>query len=142
MAAQDNVALARRIYEAFNRNDLDTAVGEATDDVQIELIAFGQTFHGKEGFRQFMQVFRTAFPDITLTMVNQVASEDQVVSEFTWRGTHRGPLPSPTGDIPPTNRTVEMARVCEVWEVKSGKLAALRNYADAASWMRQLGLVS
>ena len=142
MAAQDNIALTRRVFDAFNRNDFESALSEATDDVRIELIAFGQTFQGKEGFRQFMQGFRTAFPDIAIAIVNQVANDEQVVSEFTWRGTHTGPLPSPAGDIPPTNRTVEVARACEVWEVKGGKLAVLRNYQDAASFLRQLGLVS
>lgn len=142
MAAQDNMALARRVFEAFNRNDFESALSEAAEDIRIESIAFGQTFQGKEGFRQFMQGFRTAFPDIAITIVNQVANDEQVVSEFTWRGTHRGPLSSPAGDIPPTNRTVEVTRVCEVWEVKNGKLAVLRNYQDAASWLRQLGLAS
>jgi steroid delta-isomerase-like uncharacterized protein len=142
MPAQDNAALARRLYDAFNRGDLEGAASLATDDAVIELVAFGQTFRGREAFRdQFMGGFKRAFPDLTVTVVNQVATDDQVVNECTWRGTHSGPLATPTGDIPPTNKTVEGGRFCEVWAIRGGKLAKLVNYQDAATWMRQLGLV-
>src|ERR671922_1358402 len=103
MAAQDNAALARRLYDAFNRGDLEGAANLATDDAVIELVSFGLTFRGREAFRdQFMGGFKRAFPDLTVTVTNQIATDDQVVSECTWRGTHSGPLATPTGEIPPT----------------------------------------
>ena len=111
----------------------------ATDDVEVVLYPFGQTFHGKDGFRDFMTGFTTAFPDISITVTNQVANDRQVATEFTATGTHDGVLRTPAGEIPPTGRTVEFV-VCEVWTVRDGLLASLRNYQDAASLMRQLGL--
>jgi hypothetical protein len=71
-----------------------------------------------------------------------VVTEDQVVNECRWRGTHTGPLQSPAGEIPPTGKTVEDAVFCEVWGIKDGQLATLRNYQDVSSWLRQLGLVA
>src|SRR5439155_25479150 len=113
----------------------------ANEDVEVVLIPFGQTFHGREGFRQFMAGFKQAFPDLAVTVTNQVASEDQVVNEFRWRGTHTGPLMSPQGEIPPTGKPVEGAVVCEVLGIRNGKVASLRNYQDVSTWLRQLGLV-
>jgi predicted ester cyclase len=72
-------------------------------------------------------------------IMHQVATDDEVVSEFKARGMHTGPLLTPAGEVPPTGRTVEFT-VCEVWSVKNGKVASIRNYQDAASIMRQLGL--
>jgi len=46
MPAQDNAALAGELYERFNRGVLDQAAALATDDVEVVLIPFGQTFHG------------------------------------------------------------------------------------------------
>src|SRR5229473_3318065 len=92
MSAEDNAALARAVYDAFSKKDFDRALALANEDVEIVLIPFGQTFHGRSGFKDFMQGFAGAFPDLTLQVTNQVATEDQVVSEFIGRGTHTGPL--------------------------------------------------
>jgi steroid delta-isomerase-like uncharacterized protein len=141
MSAHDNAALARRIYQLFSDDKLDDALELVTQDVEAVLVPFGQTFHGREGFTGFMQGFKGAFPDIRISVTNQVATDDQVVSEFTARGTHTGPLQTPAGAIPPTGRTVDFV-VCEVMRVKQGRIASLHNYQDAASIMRQLGLIA
>jgi steroid delta-isomerase-like uncharacterized protein len=141
MSAQDNTVLARRIYQLFSENRLDAVLDLVSEDVETVLVPFGQIFHGREGFMQFMQGFKGAFPDIKIAVTNQVATDDQVVTEFTARGTHTGPLQTPAGEVPPTGRTVDFS-VCEAWRIKNGRLASLHNYQDAASLMRQLGLIA
>jgi steroid delta-isomerase-like uncharacterized protein len=141
MSAHDNAALARKIYQLFNEGQFDDAITLATEDVELVLVPFGQTFHGRAGFRAFLQGFHSAFPDIHITVTNQVAADDQVVTEFTARGTHTRPLPMPAGEVAPTGRVVDFT-VCEVWRVRDGKLASLHNYQDVASMMRQLGLIA
>lgn len=141
MSAQENAALARKLYNAFNKHDLEACLALATEDIEVVLVPFGQTFKGKAGFREFMEGFARAFPDLTITVTNQLATEDHVVSECSWRGTHSGPLMSPQGEIPATGKTVEGAVFCEVWGIKNGKVASLRNYQDVSSWLRQLGLL-
>ncbi len=140
MSAENNAGLARKLYDAFNRKDYDHCLALVTEDVEAVLIPFGQTFRGREGFRDFLQGFAEAFPDIRIQVTNQVAAEDQVVNEFTARGTHTGTLLTPAGAIPPTGRIVDFT-VCEVYQIKNGKFASVRNYQDAASLMRQLGLM-
>jgi steroid delta-isomerase-like uncharacterized protein len=140
MSAHENAALARRIYQLFSDDKVDDALELVTEDVEAVLVPFGQTFHGRDGFTGFMQGFKGAFPDIRISVTNQVATDEQVVSEFTARGTHTGPLQTPAGAIPPTGRTVDFI-VCEVMRVKHGRIASLHNYQDAASIMRQLGLI-
>jgi steroid delta-isomerase-like uncharacterized protein len=141
MSANENAALARRIYQLFSDDKLDDALELVTEDVEAVLVPFGQTFHGRDGFTGFMQGFKGAFPDIRISLTNQVATDDQVVSEFTARGTHTGPLQTPAGAIPPTGRTVDFI-VCEVMRVKQGRIASLHNYQDAAAIMRQIGLIA
>jgi steroid delta-isomerase-like uncharacterized protein len=143
MSVTDNAALTRRLYEAFNRGDLEGAAAMATDHVEVDLVPMGHVFRGRQEFRDgFMGGFKRAFPDIQLTIVNQVTGGEYVVNECTWNGRHTGPLAGPNGDIPPTGKSVNGARICEVWRVENGKLARLTNYQDAAAWMRQLGLAS
>jgi len=141
MPAQDNAVLARRIYQLFSDDKFDDVLELTTEDIEANLIPFGQTFQGREGFVNFMMGFKGAFPDLKIIVTNQVATDDQVVSEFTGRGTHTGPLLTPAGELPPTGRKVDFI-VCEVWRIKDGRLASLHNYQDAASLMRQLGVLS
>jgi predicted ester cyclase len=102
MSAQDNAVLARRIYQLFSEDKFDDVLELVSQDIEAVLVPFGQTFHGREGFMQFMQRFKGAFPDLRISVTNQVATDESVVSEFTAKGTHTGPLLTPAGAIPPT----------------------------------------
>ena len=138
MSAQEHAALARRAYQLFSDNQIDDMFELVNADVEVVLVPFGQTFHGRDGFKQFMQAFKGAFPDLRISVTNQIATDDYVVNEFTARGTHNRPLLTPTGAIPATGRTVDFV-VCEVWQVRNGQVASIHNYQDAAAIMRQIG---
>jgi steroid delta-isomerase-like uncharacterized protein len=140
MVAQDNATLARRIYELFSNDDFDGVLALTSDDVEVVFVPAGQTFRAHEGFTQFMQSFKSAFPDCKLTVTNQVSNEDYVVTEFIAAGTNTGPLLTPAGEIPPTGKRAEWP-VCEVWQMRDGKLASIHNYQDLATMLRQLGLI-
>ena len=141
MTNTDNAALARRLYEAFNSSDLAGAAAMAAEDIQVDLVPMGHVFRGREEFKEgFMGSFKRAFPDLRLTVVNQVSSGDYLVNECSWTGRHTGPLAGPGGDIGPTGKAVVDARMCEVWRFDGGRLSRLTNYQDVGTWLRQLGL--
>ncbi len=140
MPYEDNAKLARNIYDAFNKGDFERCLSLATEDVEIVLVPFGQVFRGREGFRTFMQGFKTAFPDLTINPTNQVSAEGAVVNEFRAKGTHTGSLFGPAGEIPATGNKIDYA-VIEVWGIRDSRLASIRNYFDSATLMQQLGLV-
>jgi steroid delta-isomerase-like uncharacterized protein len=140
VTTEETAALVKKIYGLWNDRDLDAAQDMATDDVDITLMASGQSFTGRDGFRRFMERFANAFPDMKKEVTNEVASGDQVVFEVKQRGTHEGTLRTPAGEIPPTGKTVDLS-VIEVASVRDGKLASLRNYSDTQTLMRQLGLI-
>lgn len=140
MSAHNNALLAQSIYRLFNESSFDEILALATEDVEILLVPCGQTFHGREGLREFMLNCKRAFPDIQITgVMHQIATDDAVVNEITARGAHTGPLMTPAIKLPPTGRPVGFT-ACEVWAIRDGKLAMLRNYQDVASILRQLGL--
>ena len=136
----DNAKTAAHIHALFCAGKLEAVLDLATDDIEVQLTPTGQTFRGREGFMQFMHVFKTAFPDIQIKHTNAVCDGDQVVVEATWNATHGGPLLSPAGTIPATGKRVAESRICEVMKFRGGKLAKLVNYQDFGSWLRQLGL--
>jgi steroid delta-isomerase-like uncharacterized protein len=131
--------LASEVYRRFGRNDFQGVLELVTDDIEATIIPFGQTFKGKDGFMQFMHGFKDAFPDMDIHIDNQIIGDGQIVNEISTTVKHTGPLQTPAGVVPPTGKTVNFT-ACEVWGVRDGKVASLRNYQDAASLMRQLGL--
>jgi predicted ester cyclase len=84
--------------------------------------------------------FADGFPGSSTEITNAFATEDQVVIEFTGRGTNTGPLHMPTGDVPPTGRNTEL-RFCEVFQIKDRKIVSLHAYYDLMTMLQQLGLV-
>lgn len=138
MNGKTNGELTQAIYERFNANDLEGVVAYAADDWKGIAYHAGMTFSGKDGFMQFLQGFKGAFPDCTVTIEHQVLSGDEVVNQISWVGTHRGPLPTPAGVIPPSNRVVH-SQACEVWRMRDGQLVEVHNYQDATAILAQIG---
>src|SRR5215211_3191044 len=140
MSAQDNARLAREVYEAFNEGDFERILEHVTEDLEVLNVAFAQTFRGPEGVRQFYGAYRTMAPDDGHVEVRaQLPSEEGVTNESIFRGTHTGPLPTPTGAIAATGRSFELPFV-EVWRIREGKIASIHGYIDSATLMQQLGV--
>ncbi len=140
-ATADNAAISKKIHELFSANKFDDAVNLAADNIQVVNYATGQTFNGKDEFRNFMSGFKTAFPDLVIKHINVFEGGDGYVAlELEADGTHTGPLSGPGGEIPATGKKVKFI-VCEVHRVVNGKIVSIHNYQDSGSLMRQLGLL-
>ncbi len=134
MSTEENKALARRMVEAWNRGDL-----AALDD----LIAPDFVFHdpadpamppGPRGAKELVAAFRTAFPDLRLTIEDEIAEGAMVVQRLTGTGTHHGPF----AGVPPTGKPVTMSSI-EVLRVERGKIAEHWDEFDMVGLLRQLG---
>lgn len=136
----DHASIVRRAHQLFNEGRVDEVAACATDDVVMDAASLGQRFEGRAAFKVFLKTFVDAFPDIALEWESHRDTADGVVVQSRWRGTHKGPLRTPTGEIPPTGRAVEAMRLCEVFVVRDGKIASIANYQDTSSLLRQLGV--
>ena len=138
--AQDPVSVVRELFEAFNAGDLDRCASLASDDFELFDATAGQTLRGPAGLREWLATFRTALPDAATEVVTAFAEGDRVATEHVGRGTHDGPLATPSGDIPPTGRRIEL-RIAELYEVRDGRLTSMRAFYDSTTLLRQLGLL-
>jgi steroid delta-isomerase-like uncharacterized protein len=80
------------------------------------------------------QMYATAFPDGTLTVKHVYAQGDTVIAEMEGRGTHRGNFMG----IPGTGKPVTVT-ICNVIELRDGKIYHEREYMDALSVLTQIG---
>jgi steroid delta-isomerase-like uncharacterized protein len=136
--SDQNKALARRsIEEIWNRGNL---------AVINELVAPNATFHdasvpggkftGPEGMKQFVQIYREAFPDVRLTINDQVAEGDKVVTRWTATGTHKGQLMG----IAPTGKHATVTGV-DIDRYENGKVVEGWASYDMLGMLQQLGVV-
>src|SRR5919204_2738693 len=106
MTTEQNKAAARRVYEAFNQ-----AISSGNMSLLDEVLAADGIDHnpapgqapGLAGVKQTFAQFRTAFPDLRLTVEDQTAEGDKVASRIVGRGTHKGAFQG----IPPTGKQVK-----------------------------------
>src|SRR4051794_25298206 len=92
MSVEENKAVYRRfLQEAFNKGNLDVL-----DEVLSPTYAYRDappgTPPGAEGIRQVVTMFRKAFPDLEITIEDQVGEGDMVASRTTMRGTQKGEI--------------------------------------------------
>lgn len=136
MLAEKNKALTRRFYEEiFSKGNL-TIADELIDTNCIDHNPFipGQT-PGLEGAKQVYTMVRTAFPDLRITIEDQVAEGDKVVSRLTMRGTHRGVFMG----IAPTGKQ-GVAEIIDIVRIANGKVMERWGILDQVKMMKQLGV--
>jgi predicted ester cyclase len=87
MATQDHKAIARRFFEeVWNQQKLDVV-----DEIFAPNLILNGTSVNREAIKQLVTARRAAFPDIHVTIDDQVAEGDKVSTRRTWQATHQGP---------------------------------------------------
>jgi steroid delta-isomerase-like uncharacterized protein len=127
------------VFEGFNARDVDRVAAVCADDFTLEDIPAGLTLHGPAGMRLWLQTWLDAAPDAWATVERIFGEGSWVATEHHGTATHTGPLRTPTGEIPPTGRRLDLW-FSENFEVRDGKLRRMRVYYDGGAVMRQLGL--
>ena len=138
--AQDNVQIARSLYDNWNERQFDKTAELMAAEGEILLVGSDTRFRGPSGAIEFSQMWANGFPDGRVKIDNVVASGDHVVVQYTGKGTHTGALRSPAGEIPATGRSVTL-ELCDVYEIRDGKIRSLQSYFDSASMLMQLGVM-
>ena len=70
--------------------------------------------------------------------MREFASGDTAVLELVWKGVHTGPLQTPTGAIPASNKRIEVP-ACQVVQVEGGKIKSVSHYFDMLTLLTQIG---
>jgi steroid delta-isomerase-like uncharacterized protein len=136
--SKENEALVRRyVEEVYNQRKL---------EVVDEIFAPEFTLHdpdlpggarGPEGIKRIVETFVGGFPDLQVTLEDELSSADKVVTRWTSRGTHQGELMG----IAPTGKRIDVTAV-GIWRVANGKIAEAWLVYDAFGMLQQLGVGS
>ncbi len=133
--SQDNKALvSRSIDEIYNQGNLAAVDQYAASDFVIH--APSGDIHGTAGARQYVAMLREAFPDFHITIEDQVADGDRVVTRWTAEGTHLGEFQG----ISPTGKRGTMTGI-DIDRIADGKVVECWTNTDDLGLMQQLGVI-
>ncbi len=134
--SDNNKAMMRRIYdEIWNQGNLEAIDEILSPDYVAHFLPPGIP-PGRDGFRQFVAMYRTAFPDGHAKVEDQIAEGDKVATRITVTGTHRGPFMG----IPATGNEVKITTVV-ITRFQDGRNVEGWAEQDRLGLMQQLGVV-
>lgn len=123
----------------FTEGNLDLIDEVVTEDYVLHDPTVPEPIRGREAFKEYIQSFREAFPDIDATIEAIIAEDDLVAVRFTTSGTFEQPLPE-FPDIEPTGQQFTVTAM-EFDRIDDGKLAETWMEFDSVGWLQQLGVI-
>ncbi len=130
----DAASITREYFDAWNRRDWSHYRGLMHPDYSYTG-SDGREQRGPEAGLAVAQMFATAFPDSRIEIRRILDCGSCATAEITGRGTHRGDLMG----IAPTGRQAALP-VCNILEIRDGKIYAEHEYMDMLVLMQQLGV--
>ena len=129
-----------RLNAAVNAHDLNP-IGELyAPDAELTWPGLGPT-RWREGIVAFYATLLGAFPDVHVTIKRIIEQGNIVAVEYVSEGTHMGVLPGPSGDVPATNRRIQVEASSVGTLDENGLIKSQREYFDQLEILGQLGLI-
>ncbi len=141
MGAEENKEKARRLMEeAFGGGKVEV-IDEVLDPdfVCYDPNSESGEVRGADTFKQEIEYFRQAVPDLTYTVEDQIADGEKVVTRWKASGTHEGEF----FGIPGSGNRIEMTGIqIDRFDGESGKMVEEWPEYDLLGAMRQIGAVT
>ena len=140
----NNEQIIRKAYERAEKVDVKGWVECFTSDGTFTDMSIGVTYRGPDGpsgLGKTVEVYAKAFPDMHRELYRFFSVGDVIVVELALQGTHKGPLPTPMGILPPTGKRMD-APCCDVFRLVNGKIQSFNCYPSGTVIFAQLGVLS
>ena len=136
MSTEENKALLRRsVEEVFSaQGDIDVADEIFAPDYVGHNPTDPQDVRGPEGAKGLANMYHSAFPDVRLSIEEQIAEGDRVVTRWIASGTHQDEMMG----IAPTGNQVRVEGIT-ISHVHEGKILQEWELFDTLGLMQQLG---
>ena len=132
-----NKTIVRRLFEeVWNKGNLSVADELFTPNCEHHDASSPDFGRGPESEKKRATLYRTAFPDLRLTIEDIIAEGETVIARWSCRGTHKGDL----SGIAPTGKQVTISGV-SIARFSGSKMAEGWINWDALGLMQQLSVV-
>ena len=136
MSEGNKFVIRRSFEELWNKGNLSVADELFTPNYAHHDPSTPDVGRGPESEKKRATLYRTAFPDLRLTIEDIIAEGETVMVRWSCRGTHKGDL----SGIAPTGKQVTISGV-SIARFTGGKMPEGWVNWDALGLMQQLGVV-
>jgi uncharacterized protein len=130
--SQENVELARRAYEAFNRGDLDGLVADFAPTFEYvttgAIPGAGGVYRGPERYKEFVGWLGSEFESARVEVRELIEAGDQVLASVTLRGRGKQSGVEASWDV------------SHLWTVQDGKVVHGKAFTDRDEALKAAGL--
>jgi steroid delta-isomerase-like uncharacterized protein len=137
VAISPRIEILEKYLDAFNRADWETYKTTLTAD-SIHIEPGGMELHGPAASAEGVNVFKVAFPDLHGEVIRLIPGEMEAAVEIVWKGTHTGPLVTPSGTIPPTGKPITV-HATKVFAFEGDLIKYSRHYWDMTELLGAIG---
>jgi steroid delta-isomerase-like uncharacterized protein len=138
LAPEQNNAIAEKFFDSvWNKGDFSVLFSLVAPEAEDHSTVGGlpTTEKGSAHFRAIVTMFRSAMPDIKLTIDDEVYAGDKVVHRWILTGTDTGGVMG----MPPTNKNLTFTGITTV-RMKGGKIIERWANVDELGLLQQLGV--
>jgi steroid delta-isomerase-like uncharacterized protein len=133
--------LVKKHLAAFAAADWDAWRRDLAPESVFVEVPTGRREEGPDAITNLVARWKTAFPDAKAVITHAYEFGDTTVTELEWVATHEGPLETPFGMLPATNRAARVSAVL-ISRAKNDKIVETRHYFDLMSLFSQLGIIA
>lgn len=133
--SESNKKIARDFFEYFAKGDTKQIENLWGSDYKFHFPGKPEAI-GKDESKQVIKEYATGFPDLIISIENQIAEGDMVATRFIARGTHKGTFQGNAA----TNKKVTVTAV-GIHRIVNGKIVEEWAEFDALRMMQQIGAV-
>jgi len=134
------VEVAKAGIVAYNEKNWSKVKEILTSDASYDEKGTHRRIEGSGNIIEAWQGWAKAFPDSKATFVREHASGDTAILEIIWKGIHSGPLQMPNGEVPASNKALDMP-ACHINRVEGGKIKSIAHYFDMLTMLTQIGVL-
>lgn len=120
--------------EGLNRGDVSAADAAFAPDCVVHITGVAEPLRGVGAWKDLMSGLLRAFPDLHLTIEDQLVQGDRVSFRWSATGTHTGPL----GSAPATGKAVALDGLI-IDRMEGGKVRERWEQWDQSLMLQQLG---
>src|SRR3712207_5743098 len=135
MSAENEALVRRYVEEVYDQRKLEVADELFASDFTLHDPDLPGGARGPEGIKNIVRTFVDAFPDLQVSLDDEMSSGEDVISRWTARGTHQGELMR----IAPTGNRIDVTTL-GIWRGRDGKISEAWLVFDALGMMQQLGV--
>ncbi len=133
MSLEENKALIRRLFEAFNKHN----VALLDELIAPDYVDHPRQFKGLESYKQYLTMLYNSFPDTHEVIESIIAEGDKVCIHLKGTATHTGEYRG----LAPTGRKTKWESIV-IWRIVNGKIVEmLTAVSDELDFLKQLRII-